>query len=351
MSTASLTVALAGNPNSGKTTIFNNITGARQHVGNYAGVTIEKREGFRRFQGKDMLMVDLPGTYSLTANSMDELVARNVIIDDKPDIIINILDASNLERNLYLAVQILELERPMALALNMVDVAEQNGLVINEEALSQKLGIPVVRMIGNRNQGTEELLEKVIGIAAENKQSAFVLDYGLEIEASIEKVSAALTTFTDTKYPMRWLAIRLLENDQDVKTAVSNLAGGNRVLAEVDNIIIELKGLLGQEIEIAIAEQRYRFAGEIYSEVVRSSADSKMTVSDKIDKVLTHRLLGLPIFFGIMWLLFNMVFTVGAYPQELVESSIAWFSEAVSATLPDGELKSLLVDGVIGGVG
>lgn len=351
MSTESLTVALAGNPNSGKTTIFNNITGARQHVGNYAGVTVERREGFRKFNGKDMLLVDLPGTYSLTAHSLDELVARNVIIDEKPDIIVNILDASNLERNLYLAVQLLELERPMVLALNMADVAEKRGLKLNDDVLSQNLGTPVVRMIGNRNLGTGDLLNKVSALAEKSALPSFSLDYGPEIEAKIQQVSEALATFTNTKYPTRWLAIRLLENDKDVRNAVNGISGGDKVLAVVNSARTELAGVLNDEIEIAIAERRYNFAAEIYELVTKSSDNAGQTTSDRIDKILTHRILGLPIFFAIMWILFNVVFTVGAYPQELLESGIEWLGQTLSVTLPDGDLKSLIIDGIIGGVG
>ncbi len=352
MSTAGLTVALAGNPNSGKTTIFNNITGSSQHVGNYAGVTVERREGFRRFRGKDMLLVDLPGTYSLTAHSLDELVARNVIIDEKPDIVVNVLDASNLERNLYLAIQLLELDRPMILALNMTDVAKTMGISLNDELLSSKLGIPVVRTVGNRNIGTEDLLATVSEAAmAKSAHPSFRLDYGKEIEEKIQQVSEALTNFTTTKYPTRWLAIRLLESDKDVQKAVSMIAGGDKVLAVVDDGRNELGALLGEEVEIAIAQQRYRFVGEVCGAVVQTSKDSGDNLSDKIDSVLTHRVVGLPLFFGIMWLLFNVVFTIGAYPQEMLEEGVEWFGAQVSTFLPDGQLKSLVVDGIIAGVG
>lgn len=351
MSAESLTVALAGNPNCGKTTIFNNITGSRQHVGNYPGVTVERREGFRRYQGKEMLMVDLPGTYSLTAHSLDELVARNVIIDEKPDVVVNILDASNLERNLYLAVQLLELERPMVLVLNMTDIAESMGLTIDDALLSRKLGIPVVRMVGNRNLGTDELLKRVSEAAELDKGQPFMLDYGQVIEEKISQVSEALLKYTETKYPTRWLALRLLENDEEVRKAVGNIAGGVRVLAVVDEARDALRSLLGDEIESIIAEKRYCFAGGIYSAAAQARSGMNRTTSDKIDAVLTHRVFGLPIFFGIMWLLFNIVFTVGAYPQEWLEGAVEWLSEVTSTTMPDGDLKSLLVDGIIGGVG
>lgn len=351
MATNNLTVALAGNPNCGKTTIFNNITGARQHVGNYPGVTVERREGFRRYQGKELLVVDLPGTYSLTAHSLDELVARNVIVNEKPDIIINILDASNLERNLYLAAQLLELERPVVLALNMADVAEQRGLQINDKLLSKTLGVAVVRMIGNRNQGTDTLLQTVSEAAAANQQQPFQLDYGQDVEGKIRLVMDALENLTEVKYPLRWLAIKLLENDQDVQTAIKTVAGGTKIMVMVEQIRAEMKACFHDELELVMAERRYRFVGDVYRQVVAVHNDMETTTSDKIDSLLTHRVLGLPIFLGIMWLLFNIVFTVGAYPQGWLETGVAWVGEFLGQHLAEGDLKSLLVDGIIGGVG
>lgn len=351
MTTSSLTVALAGNPNCGKTTIFNNITGAHQHVGNYPGVTVEKREGARHFQGKNLLFVDLPGTYSLTANALDELVARNVIINDKPDIIVNILDASNLERNLYLAVQLLELERPVVLALNMADAAEKMGLKIDDKILMRKLGVPVVRTVGNRNLGIDDLLKTVTDTAMSNKTKTLILEYGPEIEGKIKEITDALAAHSAIKYPTRWLAVKLLENDQDVIKAVKLIPGGEKVLTLAEQGRSELQTVFNDDLELVIAECRYRFAGLVCEEVIVYKSQGSQSISDKIDNVLTHRLMGLPIFFGIMWLLFNFVFTVGAYPQGWIESGAKWLGDFVGQNLADGELKSLLVDGVIGGVG
>lgn len=347
----SVTIALAGNPNSGKTTIFNNITGSRQHVGNYAGVTVERREGYRRYQGQDMLLVDLPGTYSLTAHSLDELVARNVIIDEKPDVIVNILDASNLERNLYLAVQLLELERPMVLVLNMTDVAQRMGLEINENTLCAKLGIPVVRTIGARNHGAEDLLATVQQVTSRETQAGFFLDYGAEIETAIDETAQALVAATRTKYPTRWLALRLLENDSEAKKAVQALPGGASVLATLAEIQSRLTAALGESLDIVIAERRYAYVSSLYEAIAVHSDEPRRSMSDTIDTVLTNRILGLPLFFAIMWLLFNVVFTVGAYPQDWLERGVAWAGETIAAYLPEGELKSLVVDGIIGGVG
>jgi ferrous iron transport protein B len=348
---ATLTVALAGNPNSGKTTIFNNITGARQHVGNYAGVTVERREGFRRYDGKDMLLVDLPGTYSLTAHSLDELVARKVIIDEKPDIIVNILDTANLERNLYLAVQILELERPVVLALNMADVAEKAGLRIDDALLGRRLGIPVVRTVGNRNEGTETLLRTVTEAYAREGSQPFAVDYGPEIEARIKLLSTSLATLAGQRYPVRWLAIKLLENDKDIAGTVAAMAGGAPLMAAANEARAELKAFFGDDLELVIAERRYRFVGDLVQEVVIARRDDSRSLSDRIDGILTNRVLGLPIFFGIMWLLFNFVFTVGKIPQDWLQAGVQWLGAAAGQQMAEGELRSLLVDGIFGGVG
>ena len=206
---AKIKIALAGNPNCGKTTIFNNITGAKQHVGNYPGVTVEKKEGHRTFNGKDLLFVDLPGTYSLTARSLDEVVARNVIINEKPDIIVNVLDASNLERNLYLAAQLVELGRPMVIALNMMDIAERMGIQIDLKKLGKQLGAVVVPLVGSKNIGTKELLDAISSTQTQNLVNAKV-DYGADVESAIANLTDAIEKMGIIKYPVRWLAVKLL---------------------------------------------------------------------------------------------------------------------------------------------
>jgi ferrous iron transport protein B len=351
MSKDTITVALAGNPNCGKTTIFNNITGAHQHVGNYPGVTVERREGTTKFRGKELLMVDLPGTYSLTAHSLDELVARKVVIDEKPDIIVNILDASNLERNLYLAVQMLEMESPVVIALNMMDVAKKMGEKVDDKLLSQKLGVSVIQTVGNRNKGTEVLLETVLAAAERQPSTPFQVNYGSEFEAKITEICVALKNVANVKYPLRWLAIKLLENDEDIIQIIHNRQEGKKILEVVTKAREYIKTVFNEEAELLIAERRYTFVGEIYKEVTAPHSHMAETTSDKIDSILTHRVLGLPIFFGIMWLLFNLVFTIGAYPQEWIESGMEALGQFAGQYMADGDLKSLLVDGVIGGVG
>jgi len=347
-----VSIALAGNPNSGKTTIFNSVTGARQHVGNYPGVTVEKREGFRQYQNKELLIVDLPGTYSLTAHSLDELVARNFIIQDKPDVIVDILDAGNLERNLYLAVQLLELERPMVIALNMADVAESMGTKINEQVLAQKLGAPVVRTVGNRHNGIDELLAAAVKVAEENQTKSFAINYGDAVENKIAEISSLLAEERhNLRFPLRWMAIKLLENDPEIRDIVKELPGSAQIARVVAAARESLQAVFETDPELAIANLRYQFVGGLCQEVIVAKREGMLTTSDKVDRILTNRMLGLPVFLGLMWLLFNMVFTIGAYPQDWLEQGVAAIGNFAGLYMPEGDLKSLVVDGIIGGVG
>ena len=216
--TKEITIALAGNPNSGKTTVFNNLTGARQHVGNWPGVTVEKKEGSRSYQGYNIKVVDLPGVYSLTAYSPDEVIARNFIVDEKPGAVVDIVDASNLERNLYLAVQILEMRAPLIIALNMMDMAESRKYRIDVNALSREIGAPVVPMVANHNRGTDELLREIVKVAEKKTDVAGIrIEYGREVETEIAKLEKLISQSPlSTNYSPRWLAIKLLEEDEEI---------------------------------------------------------------------------------------------------------------------------------------
>jgi len=214
-----ITIALAGNPNSGKTTVFNNLTGARHHVGNWPGVTVEKKEGTCHYQGYTIKVVDLPGVYSLTAYSLDEVIARNFIVEEKPDAVVDIVDASNLERNLYLAVQLLEMGAPLIIALNMMDQAESRGYQIDVSQLSYLIGVPVVPMEASHNRGTQELLQEIVKMADGEVQAAiFRLDYGREVEEELAKLEELISRDEELsqRYSPRWLAIKLLEGDEEV---------------------------------------------------------------------------------------------------------------------------------------
>jgi small GTP-binding protein len=218
MTKKEITIALAGNPNSGKTTVFNNLTGSRQHVGNWPGVTVEKKEGRCTFKGQRIRVVDLPGVYSLTAYSLDEVVARDYVVDERPDVVVDVVDASNLERNLYLAIQFLEMGANLVIALNMMDVAEARGYQINVEELSHLLGSPVVPMVAAKNQGTNALLETVVSVATEETQVHGInIQYGHDVEAEIAKLEQLIATNSlAQQYSPRWLAVKLLEEDKEI---------------------------------------------------------------------------------------------------------------------------------------
>jgi len=218
MAKREIVIALAGNPNSGKTTVFNNLTGAKQHVGNWPGVTVEKKEGSCSFRGYSIKVVDLPGVYSLTAYSPDEVVARNFIIDEKPDVVVDIVDASNLERNLYLAVQIMEMGAPLIIALNMMDEAESRRYKIDIEAISKEMGVSVVPMVANRNKGTDELMEEIVRIAERKTEASGVrIEYGREVENEISRLEEAISESPlASKYSPKWLAVKLIEGDEEI---------------------------------------------------------------------------------------------------------------------------------------
>lgn len=342
-------IALAGNPNCGKTTIFNNITGAKQHVGNYPGVTVEKKEGEKHFNGKDLLFVDLPGTYSLTARSMDELVARNVIINEEPDVIVNVVDASNLERNLYLAAQLIELERPMVLALNMSDVAQSMGFSYDIDKLSDLVGATVVSTVGRQNVGTQELLQAVVSVAAEQKVPPVKVSYGDLLEGKIAEVEAGLQEAGSITYPLRYVAIKLLENDADMVGKVMNFANTDAVLARVKTIRQELKEQV--DLDVVFQEYRHRFAVEVFNAITTKRPENKESLSDKIDKIITNKYLGIPIFLFVMWALFTLVNVIGTYPQDWITDGFTALGEFIGANMEEGFLQSLIVDGIIAGVG
>ena len=342
-------IALAGNPNCGKTTMFNNITGAKQHVGNYPGVTVEKKEGHTKFDGHEILFIDLPGTYSLTARSLDELVARNVIVNDNPDVIVNVLDASNLERNLYLAAQLLELEKPMVIALNMADVAEEMGIKYDLKKMAEMTGATIVSTVGRTNIGTKELLEATVSVAASQKAPGVTINYGDLLEGKISELVEELKQAGTVTYPLRWIAIKLLEKDADVIGKVMRFDNTEAVIQKAEAIREEIKDQV--DLDVVFQEYRHRFAVEVYNKCLTQAPTQLETRSDRYDKILTHRILGLPIFMVVMWLLFNFVNTVGAIPQGWIEDGFTALQAWVVTVIPEGQLQSLISDGIIAGVG
>ncbi len=350
----SITVALAGNPNSGKTSVFNMLTGARQHVGNYPGVTVEKKEGRCTHREYRITFVDLPGTYSLTAYSTEELIARNYIQEEKPDVVVDVVDASNLERNLYLATQIMEMDVPMVLAFNMSDLAKRRGLEFDLGQLSQLLEMAIVPTVGNKGQGRTELLDAIVDTAdAGPRVRTHHVSYGGEIEEELSRVQQALGQ-TDgevmKRYGPRWLAVKLIEQDEDVKSKVRH----PDVLEAVDRSVSHLRDIFGDEPEIVMADRRYGFISGACQETIQSSVERRHDVSDTIDAVVTNRILGLPIFLLLMYVVFFLTFKVGSYPMGWLETLFGYLAEGVVRYWPEGRLEwlqSLVVDGIIGGVG
>jgi len=348
------TVALAGNPNSGKTTIFNMLTGARQHVGNYPGVTVEKKEGLCRHGGCEMTVVDLPGTYSLTAYSTEELATRHFIIEQHPDVVVDVIDASNIERNLYLATQLIEMNVPLVLAFNMSDVAKQRGLSFDIARLSQLLEAPIVEMVGSKGIGKAELLDAIVHVAARGAvRRKHGIGYGDEIEHELEKIERLLDEQEHglaDKYGSRWLALKLLEADSDIRSKVKSPA----VLDETAASIEHLRKIFKDEPEIVVADRRYGFISGACQETIESTVELRHNASDMIDAVVTNRAVGLPLFLLLMYIVFFLTFKVGKYPMVGLEYFFGWLGQTVSGLWPAGSesaLRSLLVEGVIGGVG
>lgn len=353
-----ITIALAGNPNSGKTTVFNCLTGSRQHVGNYPGVTVEKKEGYRLHKGRRINVVDLPGTYSLTAHSIEELIARRFVVEEKPDVVVDIIDATNLERNLYLAVQFLEMGTPLVLAMNMSDMAKARGCEIDYGRLSVLLGCEIVPTIATKGEGMSELLDAVVRAASgKSVRPPVSVNYGAEVEEEIARLARLLDECSDLSkdYGARWLALKLLENDEAVGEKIQReCTRPDEVLAAAERSSRHIEGVLGDVPEIIIADRRYGFISGACRESVRTTVQSRYDTSERIDSILTNRIIGLPLFFGLMYIVFQLTFALGEPLTKLLEQFFSWVGGGISALWPtdsQSDLKSLLVDGVIGGVG
>jgi ferrous iron transport protein B len=350
-----ITVALAGNPNSGKTSIFNRLTGGHQHVGNYPGVTVEKKWGKLRGAAGPMKLVDLPGTYSLNALSDEERVARRFLLDEKPDVVLDVLDSSNLERNLHLAVQLMELEVNLALVLNMADMAQETGQVLDLKRLAELTGAPVVETVGHKGGGLDDL-RLALREAAATQSGARQVDYGDDLEVEIATLTDIMTGLTGLRFPARYAAIKLLEGDIEVTRAVEALHPDRlEIQAHLSRVIEQLTRKYKDAPSVLIADRRYGFAAGLAREVTRRAPRTdRITESEKVDAVLTHRFLGLPIFLLFMYGLFWLTFTVGTPLMDGIDALFGLLATGVDAGWPEGRLDwlhSLISDGIIGGVG
>ena len=347
--------ALAGNPNAGKTSVFNALTGAHQHVGNYPGVTVERKEGTARINGNQAGIVDLPGTYSLTAYSLEELVARNYIIGQRPEVVINVVDAANLERNLYLTVQLLELGAPLVLCLNMVDVAEQRGIAIDVEKLSAGLGIPVVPTVARAGKGMDELLRAAIGLARQKPAwKPLEISYGQDVDQGLKEITGILQGDEERKglLSARWLALKCMEEDKDVMDSFDPESElGKKLLPVIRKISRHIESTMDDGAESIIADYRYGFISAICRKAVVSRRELRLNFSDKLDRVLTNQLLGPVFLFAVLYLVYQFVFWASEGPVEILENGFGWLGGLAEANLPPGLLRSLLVSGIIDGVG
>jgi ferrous iron transport protein B len=352
------TMALMGNPNSGKTTLFNNLTGARQHVGNYPGITVEKREGRLKIDELDITVVDLPGTYSLTAYTQDELVARNFLIEKNPDAVVTVLDATNLERSLYLVLQILELGTPVIVALNMMDEVRRKGVTIDTGRLAKLLGTPILEMVARTGEGREDLLKEARGAVLERRpaRTELRISYGRDLDETLDAMQVLIesSNFMDGRYPSRWLGLKYLENDAEVLAQGQSTPDVHSRLLEMTTALAgHCRKTLNTEPECLIADYRYGFITGLLKDgvVTRPTTQARFDITDKLDAVLTNRLAGPFLMFAIIYLMFEMTFTLGEVPMGWVESFFGWLSETATSILPEGLLSSLIVSGIIDGVG
>ncbi|MCD6582214.1 MAG: ferrous iron transport protein B [Desulfuromusa sp.] len=357
--TPTATIALAGNPNSGKTTLFNALTGARQHVGNYPGITVERKEGTINSKGTKVKLIDLPGTYSLSAYSQEELVARNFLTNEKPDVVIDIVDATMLERHLYLAIQFFELGIPVVLALNMMDDARKQGLRIDTDKLSKLLNCPVVETVARSGQGKKKLLETAVQYAGEtNKEwTPLELSYGTELDLILDDMTEIILAhqlMTD-RYPARWIALKYLENDTEIIRAGRQ---DNKVSERLEAIVSRTKEhcmkTLNVPPEAIIADYRYGLINSILKQnivIQEKTRQDRIDFTAKLDSLLVHRILGPMLMVGVLYAMFQITFSLGEVPMGWLESLFGLISSTATLLIPEGLLQSLVVSGIIDGVG
>ncbi len=351
-------VALVGNPNCGKTSLFNVASGSHEHVGNYSGVTVDAKEGHFEYKGYQFVLVDLPGTYSLSAYSPEELYVRKNLIDNIPDVVINVVDASNLERNLYLTAQIIDMNLRVVMALNMYDELESKGDRLDTVTLGHLLGMPVIPTVSRSGKGIDRLFDTVIHVYENNDPTVarhIHINHGQELETSIDRIQHLIWKNEDirTHYSTRWLAIKYLENDSDVEKTVEALPNHDEIIAARFEENKRIESLLGgTNAESAIVDAKYAFVqGALKETYTPAEVRKKHTITDKIDAVVTNRWAAFPIFILLLYIIFEATFRLGDYPMQWIEWLVEQFGAFVATTMPEGMLKDLIVDGIIGGVG
>ena len=353
----SIQVALVGNPNSGKTSIFNLLSHSSEKVGNYSGVTIESKEASFNHKGYNFRITDLPGTYSLTAYTPEEIYVREFLINNSPDIVINVVDGSNLERNLYLTTQLIDMDQRVVVALNMYDELIDNGDKLDFKTLGQMLGTPFVPTVGRKGDGLTELLDRVINVYSDkDKISRHIhIQYGEEMEHSIKTIQKAIRVPSyeqvTNMYSTRYLAIKLMEKDRQVEKLLDKAQSYKEVLAAAQNEVLRLEKLFGEDAESLVTDAKYGFIAGALKETYRKSFTGNSNKSEHIDGILTHSVWGIPIFLGFLWLMFQSTFTLGRFPMNWIQFGISYLGELIRSQMADGPLKDLLIQGIIAGVG
>ncbi len=352
-----INVAFVGNPNSGKTTLFNFASGSKEHVGNYSGVTVDLKQAKFSQNGYTFNLTDLPGTYSLSAYSPEELYVRNFILNEIPDIIVNVVDASNLERNLYLTTQLIDMDVKVVCALNMYDELEKKGAQFDYEALGKMIGIPFVPTVGSKGKGIKELFDKVIEVYEDKSPIVrhIHINYGKGIEKSIHALQEVIKIDANkdflNKISSRFLAIKLLENDKDAHLLIEKFANEKEIFELYKKQSSKLKQHLNEDPETLLTDARYGFIHGALKETYSEGKINRRRKTKLIDNVITHKYWGYPVFLFFMWLMFQATFSIGQYPMDWIDAGVQWLSSFISNSMPNGMLKDLLVDGIIGGVG
>lgn len=355
-SSHTISVALVGNPNSGKTSLFNAISGGHERVGNYSGVTVEAKRGVRNYRGYRFEVTDLPGTYALSAYSPEERFVRQHIANEQPDVVINAVVASNLERNLYLTTELIDINPRMVIALNMYDELEATGAHLDHDSLGRMLGVPMVPVEARNRKGIEELLDTVIAIyeGRDERVRHIHIHQGAIIDEGLQELNSALTEHREElpmHFPPRYFALKLMERDSEVEAQLSTLPHYNAWCEIRDRVVRHIESDLGEDVETALANRKYGFiSGALQETFTRGKVDTRMA-TNLIDQVVTHRVWGFPIFFLITGIMFWCTFSLGSYPQEWIDRLVGWLGHGVNDVLPAGVLRDLVVDGMIGGVG
>lgn len=351
----SISVALVGNPNSGKTTLYNYVSGSHERVGNYGGVTVDAHEASLKRSSYSFRVVDLPGTYSITEYTPEELFVRKFITESKPDVVINVIDASNLERNLYMTTQLIDMNVKLVIALNMYDELEKSGAVFDFQEMGKMLGIPVVPTVASKGKGIDELFDKIIEVheSRDAVNSRIMINYGPSVEKSIMNLKSIIgkNEMISDAYSTRYLAIKLIETDSTISRLLADCDNAEEISKVCQSEIKKLEKEHREKSETIMTDSRYSFIAGLLKKTFHQPSKTKRTITEKLDAVLTHRYLGLPIFIFFMWLMFQLTFSVGSIPMDLIDNGVGWFGEIVRNSMAEGPVRDLLVDGIIGGVG